>query len=110
MAKIERVLNCDFDYLIEAIEDGILDKSFSASLEDGSDVVNPHSRCSVRVFARWSLMGGSRVSLNVTLYQEDGYIYLTAITSGGSKGVVLKINTIGEETFLHRLEEILNNL
>ena len=111
MAKIERMLNCDFDYLVEAIEDGILDGNFSASLEDGSDFYGNSSRCSVRIFERYSLFGGNRVSLTVTLYQEDdGYIRLSAVTSGSSKGVVMKLNTIGEETFLHRLEEVLRQV
>ena len=37
MAKIERIINKDFDQLLSTIEDGIINGSVSASLEDASD-------------------------------------------------------------------------
>lgn len=37
MAKIERVINKDFDQLLSTIENGIINGSVSASLEDASD-------------------------------------------------------------------------
>ena len=36
MAKIERIINKDFDQLLSTIEDGIINGSVSASLEDAS--------------------------------------------------------------------------
>ena len=41
MAKIERVINRDFDQLLSTIEDGIINGSVSASLEDASDFQIP---------------------------------------------------------------------
>lgn len=70
MAKIERVINRDFDQLLSTIEDGIINGSVSASLEDASDFRSQDARCSVRVFERFSYTGGNRVSLNVTLFQN----------------------------------------
>lgn len=69
MAKIERVINKDFDQLLSTIEDGIINGSVSASLEDASDFRSQDARCSVRVFERFSYTGGNRVSLNVTLFK-----------------------------------------
>ena len=37
MAKIERSINEDFDQLLSNIENGILNSSISATLEDASD-------------------------------------------------------------------------
>ena len=37
MAKIERYINEDFDQLLSKIEDGIINGSMSATLEDVSD-------------------------------------------------------------------------
>ena len=37
MAKIERYINEDFDQLLSKIEDGIINGSMSATLEDASD-------------------------------------------------------------------------
>ena len=108
MTKLERTLNGDFNQLIKKIETGILNGSMSASLEDSSDFYSGDARCSVRVFERYSYAGGNRVSMNVTLFQnENDEIRLSAITSGGSQAVLFKINTWGEEAFLDKLKEIL---
>ena len=108
MAKFEQTLSRDFEEILQTIEEGILDGSRSASLEESSDFRRGDARCSVRVFARYSYMGGNRVSLNVVLFQNgrDG-IHLSAITSGGSQAMFFKINTWGEEAFLDKLKEIL---
>ena len=108
MAKLEKTLREDFNALLARIEQGILEGSVSASLEDASDFRGGDARCSVRVFERYSYAGGNRVSLNVTLFQSgDGPVRLSAITAGGSQALFFKINTWGEEAFLEKLQEIL---
>ena len=109
MAKLERELNYDFDELLHRIEQGIMNGSSTASLEDASDFMDSDARCSVRVFERYSAMGGNRVRLNITLFQNgNGPVKLSAITSGGSQAMLFKINTFGESAFLDRLREILD--
>lgn len=108
MAKLELSLHEDFGRLLNRIEDGILNGSVSASLEDSSDFFSVDSRCSVRVFERYSYSGGNRVSLSVTLFQRAGDdVQLSAIASGGSQGMFFKVNTFGEEAFLDKLQELL---
>ena len=108
MAKLEQIINGNFEQLLRRIEDGIQAGSASASLEDKSDFRNGGAKCSVRVFERYSYAGGNRVSLSVTLFQSgDGPIHLSAITSGGSQAMFFKINTWGEEAFLDKLRELL---
>ena len=108
MAKYEQTMARDFDSLLHTIEDGILNGSISASLEDSCDFRDGDARCSVRVFERYSYAGGNRVSLSVTLFQNaDGPVRLCAITSGGSQAMFFKLNTWGEEAFLDKLIEIL---
>ncbi|MFR2794384.1 MAG: DUF6054 family protein [Eisenbergiella sp.] len=70
MAKLEKITDRDFDGLLHSIEEGILEGSISASLEDSSDFQSGDARCSVRVFERYSYMGGNRVSLSVTMFQS----------------------------------------
>ncbi|MBQ3109059.1 MAG: hypothetical protein IJP37_00740 [Clostridia bacterium] len=112
MAKLERTIShVDFNGLIYRIEQGILNGSATAELEDSSDYENGDTRVAVRVFERYSAIGSNRVSLNVTLVQSGGVfspIFVSGITSGGSQAMVFKINTIGEETFLDKLREILD--
>ena len=108
MAKYEQTIARDFDSLLHTIEDGILNGSISASLEDSCDFRDGDARCSVRVFERYSYAGGNRVSMSVTLFQNaDGPVRLCAITSGGSQAMFFKLNTWGEEAFLDKLIEIL---
>lgn len=103
-------MNGNFNQIIHMIEEGILNGSMSASLEDSSNFRSGTARCSIRVFERYSYSGGNRVSLNVTLFQNgDEPIQLSAITAGGGQATFFKINTWGEEAFLDKLRELLEN-
>lgn len=109
MAKLEQTIyDQSFDTLLRNIEEGILRGSASASLEDSSDFREGSARCAVRVFERYSAIGGNRVSMSVTLFQaENGPVRLSAITAGGSQAMFFKMNTFGEEAFLDKLRELL---
>ena len=107
MAKLEKTINDSFDNVLRRVDDAVM-KSISATLEDRCDWHGQNSHCSVRVYERYSYMGGNRVSMNVTLYQSgDGPVKLCAITSGGSQAMFFKINTWGEESFLATLDKAL---
>lgn len=106
MAKYEKHLFGNFDEFLQKISDSVLNGSMSASYEDGSDWTSGEVRCAVRVFERYSAMGGNRVSMNVTLVGKGEELFLTAITSGGSQAVFWKINTMGEESFLEKLVRV----
>ena len=109
IAKYEKHLTGNFDELLELVTDGVLNGSMSASYENGSDWTNGTVRCAVRVFERYSYMGGNRVSMNVTLVGNDRDLFFSAITSGGSQAVFFKLNTLGEESFLEKLVPIVEN-
>ncbi|MBR7143138.1 MAG: hypothetical protein IKD06_06355 [Clostridia bacterium] len=107
MAKFEKTLQGNFSQLLNRIENGIVEGSISASLEESSDFVCGNARCSVRVFERYSYTGKNRVSLTVTLFSCGAQIHVSAIASGGSQALFFKVNTLGEEAFLDKLKEIL---
>ena len=108
MAKLERDLSGSFDRLLDYLHNGILSGSSSASGEDSSDYRSGSFRVAVRVYERYSFMGGNRVSLNLTLVGNGPRLFLSAITAGGSQAMLFKINTLGEEAFLDKVEELLN--
>ena len=113
MAKYETVLKGDYNWFKKGIVNGILRTSSSASIEDKSDFVSQDGkvRCAVRVFERYSAFGDNRVSMTVTLFQDEtGDIHLSGITSGGSQAMFFKINTVGEETFLYKLRDVVDDL
>lgn len=110
MAKYEsRLRRGNFDELLRLIDDGIVSGSMSASREDGSDYRNSTTRCAVRVYERYSMAGSNRVSMNVTLIGDGDELFLSAITSGGSQAVLFKINTLGEESFLRCVVDIVED-
>lgn len=109
MAIMEKTIRGkSFDQVLQLIETGIPEGSLSAELEAGSDFREGTARCAVRVFERYSWSGGNRLSLSVTLFQNgDAPIRLSAIAAGGSQAVFFKMNTLGEESFLDLLRELL---
>ena len=107
MAKLEKTLNEPFDRVLRRVEEAVM-QSVSATLEDSCDWRTENSRCAVRVYERYSYMGGNRVSMNVTLFQAGkGPVKVCAITSGGSQAMFFKLNTWGEESFLETLDRAL---
>ena len=107
MAKLEKTLNESFDSVLRRVDDAVM-QSVSATLEDSVDWHTADARCSVRVYERYSYMGGNRVSMNVTVFQAgNGPVKVCAITSGGSQAMFFKVNTWGEESFLDTLNSAL---
>ena len=104
MAIFEKTIrNQNFDTLLRKLEHAIPDSSWSAELEAG--------RCSVRVFERYSRVGGTRLSLTLTLFQNgDAPIRLSAIAAGGSQAVFFKVNTLGEDAFLEDVKQLLEEI
>ena len=100
MAKIECERHGDFDVVLNTLHNAVMEGSSSASVEDSSSFYTDSVRCAVRTYERYSIMGNGRVSMNVTLLEADGRIFLSAITSGGSQAMFFKMNTIGENSFL----------
>ena len=96
MAKIEAELYGNFDIILMDLHNTVMRGSTSASL----DIVVGSTRCAIRAYERYSYLGNGRVSMNVTLFQTDGRIFVSVISTGGSQAVFFKINRIGENSFL----------
>lgn len=108
MAKLECTLYGDFSKTLNILESEILKSSASITEEDRSDYTLNGVQCAVRVYERYSVLGGNRVSLNITLIGNNEKLLLSAITSGGSQAVFYKLNTLGEESFLDCVKNIVN--
>mgnify|MGYP003177914456 CR=1 FL=1 len=86
MAIFEKTIqNKKFDQLLWKLENEIPASSWSAELEAGSDFKEGDARCSVRVFERYSVMGGNQA-------------------------VFFKVNTLGEESFLEDVKGLLEEI
>ena len=108
MAKYEAELRGNFDEILASVNEAIIGRSSSATLEDKSDFALNGGRCSVRIYERYSYAGQNRVSMSITLFEADGRIFVSAVTSGGSQVMFFKINTLGEESFLDLIKGTLN--
>ncbi len=103
MAQYERHLQGGFDEFLAYLEQELMNASATISLEGESDCQMGDARCAVRVYERYSALGGNRVSLNITLLGVGNSLFLSAISAGGSQAVLFKINTFGEGAFLDTL-------
>lgn len=108
MAKIQRELYGDFDMILNAVHNAVMDKSISASLEESSDFYENGARCAVRIYERYSYFGGNRLSMSVTLFEANGRVYISAATTGGSQALFIKINTFGESAFLETVRKTID--
>jgi len=110
MAKLERRFHGDFDTVLDYLHNGILNGSITASFEEGSDYVANGVRCAVRVYERYSMGGGNRLSLTLTLVGAGNDLFLSAIAAGGSQGMLFKVNTWSEKFFLDKVRKLTENL
>jgi hypothetical protein len=107
MAHYEQTLDGDVDALMAHLDRAIPAGSVTAKLEDQGDHRIGDARMVVRVYERYSALGGNRVSLCVSVLAVGTQMSVTAITAGGSQAVFWKINTFGESAFLQRAVEAL---
>ena len=100
MAKYERAFTGDFDAALSRLEQAVLDGSASASYEDGSDYRSGDFRCAVRVYERYSVMGDNYLSLTVTLVNDGGDTFASAISAAGRGNGLGVVFNWGEDKFL----------
>ena len=104
MAKYAVMIHGDFDEFNDYLARSIAGSSLSASKEDSHEFICPNMRCKVQVFERYSAFGSNRASMNVTVVGIGNELQIAGITAGGSQGVLFKFNTVGEENFLYKLK------
>ena len=110
MAKYEVSFNGDMETIAQRMHEGILGGSISASFEDESYFESGNVRCLVRVYERYSFTGGNRLSCTLTIFSDGKTVLLSAITSGGSQAMFMKINTFGEDSFLDEVIRVARSL
>lgn len=110
MAKYETGLNRGFREVLDTLDDAILNGSATASFEDGSDFRFSGANAAVRVYERYSMLGGNRLTLTLTVVGDAVSTQVSAITSGGSQAMFFKVNTFGEDAFLDTVVEVLSRM
>lgn len=88
--------------------DQTIHQSISASLEEFADYDIPGGRVALRVYERYSYFGGNRVSLTVLAVKQGDTVRVCGASSGGSQAIFVKLNTVGEKSFLSKLSQLLD--
>jgi Family of unknown function (DUF6054) len=101
LAKFEKTLLGEVVPFLDQLDRAIASGSMTASFEDSAGTQIGDAVVAVRVYERFSALGQNRVSLNVTVVNWGPQLYVCAITSGGSTGIV-KLLPLGERAFLDK--------
>lgn len=109
MATYERRFEGDFISFLRSFHDKMIDSSISTQYEDGKIILVGEQQVALHVYERYSAIGSNRVSLSVMIADLGDKIHLTAIASGGSEGMLFKLNTFGESAFLDVCVRIVEN-
>jgi CMP-2-keto-3-deoxyoctulosonic acid synthetase len=102
MGHFEHALSGDVDAFVAHLDRAIPASSLSTKIESRADHRIGEARMLVRVYERYSALGGNRVSLCVCVLAVGDQMTVSAVSSGGSRAVFWKINTAGETSFLRQ--------
>lgn len=109
MSKCQYHLKGQFKHVCDYIKKELIETSWSASLEEEEYIQVHDTNIGIIVFERYSYTGKNRLSLHVTVIENNQDIQVIGMSSGGSQGVIFKINTFGEDAFLDKLKQIMEN-
>ena len=104
MAIFRHKTSGDLDGFVAHLDQQVLGGSVSASREASYDESLGDARMVVRVYERFSGFSGSRVSLNVSVLEAGGELAICAVTSGGSRAMFFKMDTVGEGSFMTKAQ------
>lgn len=107
MAQLEATLSGSLKEIVSEFHDAV-NKNLSTNIEGKAEFEIEGSRCWVRVYERYSLIGGNRVSLSLIFFEVGDVIKLSAVASGGSQALFYKFNTFGEEAFLNVIKKVIS--
>ncbi|MCV2396253.1 DUF6054 family protein [Actinotalea sp. M2MS4P-6] len=105
MAQADYTITGDLDRFVAHLDHAIEQGSATAMVEAKAERRLGDARMAVRVYERFSMVGGNRLSLSVSALAVGDRIEVVVVTSGGSEGVVMKLNTFGEKAFLAKADE-----
>ena len=109
MARYDIELTGDAAALVAHLDQEFLRGSVSASLEEQAEHRAGDARMIVRTYERFSGFSGSRVSLTFAILSVGQQFAVSAVSTGGSRAMFFKIDTVGEGSFLGKATAALNS-
>lgn len=104
MAQYEAHVSGNYKQIVEFIHKELWQQSTSLSLEEQFSKTVNGKQVEMRVYERYSYLGGNRASLSVLFIETEDGADICGAATGGSNAVFWKINTFGESAFLETLE------
>ncbi|WP_084079266.1 DUF6054 family protein [Demequina sp. NBRC 110057] len=96
----KRSLTGSADTVARHLDEAITRGSVSATIENADEIRLGDSRLILRTYERYSMTGGNRLTLSVSILAVGNRMEVALTTSGGSQAVFWKVNTFGEEAFM----------
>ena len=88
MAKYERTIVGQFDEVINHLDNDIKSSALTMNLVDESNYNIEQIKVAVRVYDKYFMRNESRASLSLTVVGNENEIFISAIGSGGGKGII----------------------
>lgn len=105
MAKLERVVKGEFNEILDELDEILLDDNVYSKLIDSSDFYGDGTRCSSRVYQRYSFFSDNRVTFSITLFDDGKEIRLSVIVIGGDSTRNRRFKNRGEDNLLKKLKK-----
>lgn len=109
MAKYTAEISGEIFAAVTEIETLLTQKSATFSVEEESFQTFGENKMIAKAYERYSYFGGNRVGMTVIFVETNQKISITAFSVGGSRAMIFKINTWGENEFLSTLAEAVND-
>ncbi len=97
MAKYEKTIQGDFKEVINRLQNDITNSGMTMNLVDESNYTSGDTNIAVRVYDKYFNRNGNRASLSLTVVGHDREIFISAIGSGGGKGILFNFS-LGAES------------
>lgn len=109
MAIFEYRTRGDFEYVRDALNEGVMNSAASIRLVEESNIACERARVCVRVYDQYFMRNSSRASLTLAVVAEDGEICITAIGAGGGQGVIFNFSYGSESKLVRVVENIVRD-
>ena len=110
MAKFEKKIIGDFNYVIKKLEEEIINSAVSMNLVDESNYNVGNMNIAVRVYDKYFMRNGNRASLNLTVVGHDNEIFISAIGAGGGQGIFFNFSLGAEDDMVYVVQSCIENI
>lgn len=110
MAKFEKKIIGDFNYVVNKLEEEIINSAVSMNLVDESNYNIGNMNIAVRVYDKYFMRNGNRASLSLTVVGHDSEIFISAIGAGGGQGIFFNFSLGAEDDMVYVVKSCIENI